>query len=77
MHLYDDILDGYLACELPPATAAQIDAHVSNCLFCAQTLAATQMASTTWERRGWLGRLVRVEQQRVVGAAEDELRRAA
>jgi hypothetical protein len=60
MHLYGDILESYVARDLPPATLEAIDAHVSNCLFCAHTLAAETAASTRWERRGLLGRLVRV-----------------
>jgi hypothetical protein len=45
--------------DLPPETLSAIDAHVSNCLFCAHTLADETAASTGWERRGLLGRLVR------------------
>jgi hypothetical protein len=59
MHLHGDILENYVARELPPQTLAQIDAHVSNCLFCAHTLAAETAASASWARRGLLGRLVR------------------
>jgi hypothetical protein len=59
MHLYGEVLDHYVARELPPQTLAAIDAHVSNCLFCAHTLASGTAASTGWERRGLLGRLVR------------------
>jgi hypothetical protein len=59
MHLYGDILEDYVARELPSHTLAAIDVHVSNCLFCAQTLAGATAASTGWERRGLLGRLVR------------------
>jgi hypothetical protein len=61
MHLYGDILEHYVARELPPQTLAAIDSHVSNCLFCAHTLADQASASTLWERRGLLGRLVRVD----------------
>ena len=59
MHLYGDILEDYVAREMPSHTLAAIDVHVSNCLFCAQTLAGATAASTGWERRGLLGRLVR------------------
>jgi hypothetical protein len=59
MHLYGNVLDDYVARELPPATLDAIDAHVSNCLFCAHALAGATGASAHWERRGWLGRLVR------------------
>jgi hypothetical protein len=59
MHLYGDILDGYMARDLPVSTLDAIDAHVSNCLFCAHTLAGETASTTEWERRGLLGRLVR------------------
>jgi len=59
MHLYGQVLEHYVARELPPQTLAAIDVHVSNCLFCAHMLATGTAASTGWERRGLLGRLVR------------------
>lgn len=59
MHLYGQVLDNYVARDLPPQTLAAIDVHVSNCLFCTHTLANGTVASTGWERRGLLGRLVR------------------
>jgi hypothetical protein len=59
MHLYGEVLDNYVTRELPQPTLEAIDAHVSNCLFCAGTLAKGTAASTGWERRGLLGRLVR------------------
>jgi hypothetical protein len=61
MHLYDDVLARYLERDLPPASLAAIDTHVSNCLACAHGLAETETATTRWERRGLLGRLTRVE----------------
>ena len=59
MHLYGEILDNYVVRDLPRPTLAAIDAHVSNCLSCAHTLAGGTAASSGWERRGLLGRLVR------------------
>ena len=59
MHLHGQVLDKYVARELPPQTLDAIDVHVSNCLFCAHMLATGTAASTGWERRGLLGRLVR------------------
>jgi hypothetical protein len=59
MHLYGKVLDNYVERDLPPQTLAAIDVHVSNCLFCAHTLAGGTATSTGWERRGLLGRLVR------------------
>jgi hypothetical protein len=61
MHLYGDISERYIRRELPAAQLATIDAHVSNCVFCAHSLADRAVVSTAWERRGWLGRLARVE----------------
>ena len=59
MHLYGQVLDNYVTRDLPPQTLDAIDLHVSNCLSCAHTLATGTAASTGWERRGLLGRLVR------------------
>jgi hypothetical protein len=59
VHLYGEVLDHYVARELPAHTLDAIDVHVSNCLSCAQTLATGTAVSTGWERRGLLGRLVR------------------
>jgi anti-sigma factor RsiW len=62
MHLYDETLERYVAGDLPPQTLTAVDAHVSNCLACAHTLAEAQNAAARWERRGLLGRLVRVDE---------------
>ena len=51
MHLYGEVLDNYVARDLPQQTLAAIDVHVSNCLFCAHTLAAG--TSTSMTRRQW------------------------
>ena len=59
LHLYGDTLKNYVARELPSRRLDEIDAHVSNCLFCAHALAAETTTAPTWERRGLLGRLVR------------------
>jgi hypothetical protein len=52
-------LNNYVRRDLPTPTLDAIDLHVSNCLPCAQALATGTAASTGWERRGLLGRLVR------------------
>ncbi len=44
MHLYGKVLDNYVARDLPSQTLAAIDVHVSNCLFCAHTLASPRLA---------------------------------
>jgi hypothetical protein len=77
MHLYGDILESYVSRDLPPLRLAAIDAHVSNCLFCAHTLAEEAAASTQWERRGWLGRLVRAEGPPITDTGDDEIRARA
>jgi hypothetical protein len=59
MHVYGDTLENYVARELPPRTLDTIDVHVSNCLYCVYALAGATAATTDWERRGLLGRLVR------------------
>jgi hypothetical protein len=78
MHLYGDILESYARRELPARELAAIDAHVSNCLFCAHAFTDEAVLMANWERSGWLGRLVRVERpDGVDGPAEDFELRAA
>ena len=73
MHLYGRTLEGYVTRALPDRHLAALDAHVSNCLFCAHTLADNTAAAARWERRGLLGRLVRVEDQPAFVTDEQEL----
>jgi hypothetical protein len=61
MHIYGDTLASYAASDLPQPQLAALDAHVSNCMFCAHGPADEAVLASGWERRGWLGRLVRVE----------------
>ena len=77
MHLYGEILERYVDGKLPRPTLAAIDTHVSNCLVCAHALANDSAAAPEWERRGLLGRLVRVETAVAVGTEHEELRSAA
>jgi hypothetical protein len=70
MHLYGDISERYIRRELPAAQLATLDAHVSNCVFCAHALAGRAVESTDWERRGWLGLLARVETETEIEAGE-------
>jgi anti-sigma factor RsiW len=60
MHLHGHTLTSYLAGDLDASRRARLDAHVRNCLQCAHTLAEHGASDERWERRGWLGRLVRV-----------------
>ena len=64
------LFERYVRRELPAAKLATIDAHVSNCVFCAHSLADRAVVSTVWERRSWLGRLARVETQTEIEADE-------
>jgi hypothetical protein len=79
MHVYGNLLTSYAERSLPEPTLAALDAHVSNCLFCAHALADEAVTTTHWERRGLLGRLVRVEREEeaVASLSEDRERRAA
>jgi anti-sigma factor RsiW len=60
MHIHGSTLEAYLSGQLEAAEAAAIDRHVANCLACAHAIAGAQRASFDWERKGILGRLVRV-----------------
>ncbi len=73
MHLYGKTLERYVKRELPGPQLATIDAHVSNCLFCAHAFADEAVLATGWERRGLLGRLVRVEPQDAVDYGTQDL----
>ena len=77
MHLYGDTLESYAARDLPPQTLAAIDAHVGNCLSCAHALAEAGSVSARWERRGWLGRLVRIDEPHVEYVADEDVRAKA
>jgi hypothetical protein len=71
-HLKSDIIDEYVK------TLAGIDAHVSICLACATALSERASAAYRWERRGLLGRLVRVESRdSVVAPVSGELKTEA
>jgi hypothetical protein len=66
MHLHGQTLERYLQRDLPTRELATLDEHVSNCIFCAAAFAQDGATSERWERRGWLGRLVRVEAEPIV-----------
>jgi hypothetical protein len=61
MHLRAPDIDRYLRRELDERTLTTVDAQVSVCLPWNQLVAQRAMERTGWERRGFLGRLVRVE----------------
>ena len=65
-------IEAYEARTLDPETLSAIDAHVAGCLACATVLSARSSAPDRWERRGLIGRLVRVEpREATVAVAED------
>ena len=74
MHLDDSTLDGYLARSLDGDGLSFFDDHVGTCLRCTLAVEAAGLDPDRWERRGPLGRLVRVVPQR---PARAELGRAA
>jgi hypothetical protein len=63
MHLRARDINNYLCRDLDDRTLTTMDAQVSVCLPWTQLLAQRAMEQTGWERRGLLGRLVRVEQR--------------
>jgi hypothetical protein len=44
----------------------RLERHVRVCVNCAQRLGAAAVSGDRWERRGLLGRLVRIDASRVV-----------
>jgi len=78
MHLYGDTLERYATRNLPATGLTAIDEHLSNCMFCTHALAEASVGMSSWERRGWLGRLVRIEPETPVEDSRSaELDRAA
>jgi hypothetical protein len=63
MHLRAPDIDRYIRRDLDERTLTTVDAQVSVCLPWTQLLAQRAMEQTGWERRGLLGRLVRVERR--------------
>jgi hypothetical protein len=76
MHLDDTTIDRYLTRSLDPQQQRTYDRHVETCLQCLLLVESTGLAEARWERRGVLGRLVRVTPP-VVQARPAVLRRAA
>jgi hypothetical protein len=63
MHLRAPDIHHYLRRDLDERTLNAVDAQVSVCLPWNQLVAQRAMEQTGWERRGLLGRLVRVERR--------------
>jgi hypothetical protein len=60
MHVPPSTFERYLDDTLDPRTRTALDSHIAICLPCAQALADAGARDGMWERRGPLGRLVRV-----------------
>jgi hypothetical protein len=61
MHLSHTQIDRYLSRDLDERTLSAMDAQASVSLPWARLLAERGMEQSRWERRGVLGRLVRVD----------------
>lgn len=77
-HLSDEDIRRYVA----GAPRVDTDRHVRLCLLCAQRLGTAAQGAARWERRGILGRLVRIEYSQEIDELlaeirEDERRHAA
>jgi hypothetical protein len=55
--------------------SAGADRHVRLCVYCAQQLADAAMRAVWWERRGPLGRLVRIDNSQAVDELLAEIER--
>jgi hypothetical protein len=64
MHLRAPEIRRYLDGDLDEQALAALDAEVSVCLPWTELLAQRAMQDAAWERRGLLGRLVRVDPPR-------------
>ena len=64
MHLRAPEIQRYLDRDLDERALAVVDAQVSVCLPWTELLAQRAMERASWERRGLLGRLVRVDSPR-------------
>lgn len=69
MHLRQREIDRYLSRDLDDETLAAMDAQASVSLPWARLLARRGMDRAGWERRGLLGRLVRVDRRDPGGTA--------
>jgi hypothetical protein len=75
VHLDNSTLDPYLTRMLHRDELRALDRHVMTCLPCLLLLESAGLEQERWERRGVLGRLVRVAAPVVPAAVER--RRAA
>jgi hypothetical protein len=76
MHLRAPDIDRYLSRELDERTLATMDTQASVSLPWTQLLAHQAMEEAGWERRGLLGRLVRVDPRDEAAPASAQPERA-
>jgi hypothetical protein len=76
MHLRTSDVDRYLSRELDDRTLTTVDAQLSVCLPWTELVAHRAMEQAGWERRGVLGRLVRVDRPSEAKPARTQLERA-
>jgi hypothetical protein len=61
MHLDRTQIDRYLADDIDAETHAPVASHLAVCVHCNTLASRRALLRTRWERRGLLGRLVRVD----------------
>ena len=76
-HLSDEDIRRYVA----GMSSMETERHVRLCIFCAQRLGDATQHAVRWERRGILGRLVRIDYSQeideLLAEIEEEQRHAA
>ena len=76
-HLSDEDVRRYVA----GMSSVETERHVRLCIFCAQRLGDAAQRAVRWERRGVLGRLVRIDYSQeideLLAEIEEEQRHAA
>jgi hypothetical protein len=60
VHLDSKTLDAYMSRSLDAPRLHAVDQHIGTCLQCLLLVEAVSLDPERWERRGLLGRLVRV-----------------
>jgi hypothetical protein len=78
MHLDASTLDPYLSRSLDAPRLHTFDEHLGSCLQCLLLVEAAALDPDRWERRGVLGRLVRVTPPTALAVEQrHEVRQAA
>jgi hypothetical protein len=75
VHLLGHLTKADIRREVAGVASADVDRHVRLCVCCAQQVADAAMRAVWWERRGLLGRLVRVNNSQAVEELLNEIAR--